>query len=358
MPLRRIMEPSTASSLSPPTHSRAAGVDSLHRSGQSTIMRVATAGLALVGASTPIGGAATTARVMPNMLRPHTRPLSCDMVLGDDEPLAWKTRATELKDAAELKDLANLKDLRDMPPGLLQAMEADGLVSPRSATGGIVSPRSATTKAQSRRVQVESRKLGRRRESRGQEAMREATQRWDENTEPADELIPPPQPRAAGRRPAETRKLGRRGRGHSGSDALREAAARWERAEAEGGAAEDAAANNDEGDDARRGVEAMLAQKGRAEALGALPEELVDATTRALEAAERAEAEAAAAAAKAAEMRALAVRARGDLDEAVEAEMMREQMAAWAARQREEEAEDEDLRAAMQRAMERGGGEE
>jgi len=142
-----------------------------------------------------------------------------------------------------------------------------------------------------------------------------------------------------------------RGRRHKsrGSDALREAAARW--AEASEMPSEDD--GQDDGEQNRRAMEVMLAKRSQADTLAMLPNAQVDGVAELLRAAEQAEAEAAAAASRAATLRAAATNAVADLEAAARREAVSAAMVAWAKQQQTERAEEESLLEAMQAAMRR-----
>ena len=301
-------------------------------------------------------------------------------------------------DMSELKDLSVLKDVRDFSPGLLPSLEGDGLLP--SAKAPAQAPQASALPQQlrsaklgrrgrqsgsdalkeaaarwqepaaalfaessvadtSRTEQLGSRKLGRRGRPSGSDALKEAAARWQDADAAAESAESSAAESSAGTSRIEqldSRKLGRRRGRQRGSDALQEAAARWQEAEAEGEDMADGGAAAEEEEARRKAVEVMLEQRAKADAVNALPREFDEqkgATTRALLEAEAAEAEAVAAAARAAELRAAATRAAAELEEAASSEELRREMEAWARREQEQEQDADELRAAMQLAMER-----
>ena len=233
------------------------------------------------------------------------------------------------KDFADLRDLAELKDVRDVPPGLLPS-SVDGLVRAQQAEGLV--------HAQQADVQAVP---------------------WCEEgaSRPAASKPAPVVDSRAANGELNTRKLGRRRRGGvSGSDALSDAVARWATADEGSMPLATAGASNrnglnEEREEARAAVEAMLSRTAQADELAAAPTDLLDETTRAMQAAEAAEAEAAAAAARAAALRAIATQKAEDLQSAAACELMSRAMATWASREETERREEADLRAAVEQAM-------
>jgi len=233
------------------------------------------------------------------------------------------------KDYAELRDLAELKDLRDVPPGLLPS-SVEGLV-PAQQAEGLVPAQQADVQA--------------------------ITWCEEEVNRPAASKPAPAVDSRATNRELNTRKLGRRRRGGvSGSDALSDAVARWATAD-EGSmplATNDAANRNElneEREEARAAVEAMLSRTAQADELATAPTDLLDETTQALQAAEAAEAEAATATARAAALRTIANQKAEDLQSAAARKLMSRAMATWASREETVLREEADLRAAVERAM-------
>ena len=158
-----------------------------------------------------------------------------------------------------------------------------------------------------------------------------------------------------------SRKLGRRRRGSAASDAVRDAVLRWsERPPEEEARSTPGERADDDGhaEAARAAVEAMLERRSQADSLAAFCDSgAVDEMATLLQQAQAAEEEAAAALARAAKLRAAANEAMSKLKAEAVHTQMSEAMAAWSDKMENEQRGEEDLRAAMQAAMERSGGE-
>jgi len=242
----------------------------------------------------------------------------------EDDGLARKDDIQGLKSVSKLRDVSELR-------GLDELRTASTSAAPKSEE-----LRNASTSKAPKSMPQMQRMEAQVQSTRSSEALRsrDGSASGDVSRATSSELT--------------SRKRGRRRRGNTDSDAVLDVVARWSEPPAQ------EHADDDEAGVQRAAVDAMLERRSQADTLAAFSDtSAVDRLASLRQQAQHAEAEAAAALARAAKLRAAATEAMATLMAEAESMQMRESMTAWSEQMETEQRRLDDLRAAVQAAIER-----